>query len=52
MWFVNGGGGEVIKAKYTVSTATGIIDALELAEQCFSAWQELINDLRFLAKKM
>jgi hypothetical protein len=41
-WLVGSGGGNVVKGRYTVVTASGNIDALELAERCMALWSEFI----------
>lgn len=43
---------QVVKAKYTILTATGLIDALELAEACVAAWQVLTDELKSHAAKL
>ena len=38
-WLTGGGGGEVMKSKYTVLSNTECIDALELAAECVQLWE-------------
>lgn len=44
-WITGAGGGEVLQARYTVMTASGPRDALELAENCMTLWQGFISDM-------
>lgn len=37
-WLVGSGGGEVVKAKYSINTSSGSVDALALAEDCMRSW--------------
>jgi hypothetical protein len=41
-WLTGSGGGNVVKGCYTVLTASGTIDALELAEKCMALWSKFI----------
>ena len=41
-WLTSSGGGNVVKARYTILTASGSIDALALAERCMILWSEFI----------
>lgn len=42
-WLSGSGGGEVVKVRYTIVTASGCIDALDLAERCMTLWSEFIG---------
>lgn len=44
-WLTGSGGGEVLKAKYTIMTSSGFVDALKLAEECMECWRRFVDDL-------
>lgn len=44
-WFTGSDGGEVLRAKYTIMTSNGLVDALELAEQCMDCWRQFVSGL-------
>jgi hypothetical protein len=44
-WFTGSGGGEVLRAKYTILTSSGFRDALQLAEECMACWRQFVSDL-------
>lgn len=44
-WLTGGGGGEVMKCKYTIVSNTETLDALELARECVELWEFLIDEL-------
>lgn len=44
-WLTGGGGGEVMKCKYTILSSTDFIDALELARECVRLWESYICEL-------
>jgi hypothetical protein len=44
-WFVGSGGGEVLRARYSIMTSTGVVDALQLAEQCMDCWRQFVAEL-------
>lgn len=41
-WLTGSGGSNLVKGRYTVITACGTIDALDLAERCMALWSEFI----------
>lgn len=43
VWLTGSGGGEIIQGKYSIVTSTGIVDALDLAEECMQCWSEYID---------
>ncbi len=45
-WLTGSGGGEVLIASYSIMTSSGVVDALELAEDCLACWRKFINDLQ------
>lgn len=44
-WLTGSGGGEVLRAKYSIVTSIGIVDALQLAEECMECWRKFLDDL-------
>jgi len=49
IWLTGGGGGEVMKSKYTVVCNTELIDALELATECVQLWESYTSELKMLS---
>ena len=45
LWLTGDGGGEILKGKYTVLTASGAVDALELAEQSMQLWRGFVQTM-------
>jgi hypothetical protein len=45
-WLTGSGGGNAVKGKYTILTASGPVDALELGEECMLLWGEFIEQAR------
>lgn len=50
-WLTGSGGGEVLRAKYSIVTSSGAVDALELAEECMTCWRQFVDDLQFRYEK-
>ena len=46
-WLTGSGGGNVVKGTYTVLTASGPVDALELGSECMRLWGEFIEQAGF-----
>lgn len=47
LWFIGAsGGGELLQATYTIQTATGVVDALSLAEECVATWSDFISTIQ------
>lgn len=44
-WLTGGGGGEVVKAQFSIVTSNGVRDALEIAEKCMSLWDAYVKGL-------
>lgn len=44
-WLTGSGGGEVLRAKYTIVTSSGLVDALQLAEECMECWRKYVAEL-------
>jgi hypothetical protein len=44
-WLTGSGGGEVLRAKYSIVTSTGLVDALQLAEECMQCWRNFFFEL-------
>lgn len=42
LWLAGASGGELLQAKYSIQTATGVLDVLDLAEECVQSWSEFI----------
>lgn len=49
VWFTGSGGGEVVQGKYSIVTAAGVVDALNLAEECMRSWENFIGSKRMEA---
>jgi hypothetical protein len=47
-WLSGAGGGEILRGKYSIVTATGVVDALYLAEECMRCWSTFIDQMRVL----
>jgi hypothetical protein len=45
LWLTGASGGELLHAKYTIQTSFGVVDALELAEECVQSWSEFIAEI-------
>lgn len=45
-WLSGGGGGEMMRCKYTVLSNSDFIDALELATECMNLWELYVKELR------
>lgn len=44
LWLSGSSGGELLQARYTIHTATGPVDALDLAENCVQSWSDFIAE--------
>lgn len=44
LWLSGSSGGELLQATYTIQTATGAVDALDLAEECVQSWSDFIAE--------
>ncbi len=44
-WSAGSSGGEVLQAKYVIVTSDGLVDALQLAEECMECWTNFVTEL-------
>lgn len=42
LWLSGSSGGELLQARYTIQTANGVVDVLNLAEECVQSWSDFV----------